>query len=252
MSKLSAKEIAKRWDDNAQVYAEQIHRYGDINKEVLVTPHLLEMLGDLAGKRVLDAGCGEGFLSRLMADEGASVLAVDYSEKMLAMARERSPAERKIDYRHANLEKMEGFQAGDFDLAVSSLVIQDLPDYKAAIGEIYRVLQPGGRFIMAIAHPCFSSDGAWERDAEGNKLYWRVDNYFDERPIEQSWPIGAKSKSIYFHRTLTSYYKALMAAGFEVEDLLEPAPTPEAIEKHPRFADDLRMTHFLIFNLRKQ
>ena len=251
MAKLNAEEVAKRWDENAEIYAQHIQRYGDINKEILVTPHLLEMLGELSGKRVLDAGCGEGFLSRLMAERGASVLAVDYSEKMLAIARERSQAELEIDYRQANLEKMAGFSAKEFDLAVSSLVIQDLPDYKAAIGEIYRLLQPGGRFIMAIAHPCFSSDGAWERDAEEKKLFWRVDNYFRERPIEQSWPAGAKSKSIYFHRTLTSYYRALLDAGFAVEDMLEPAPTAEAIEKHPHFADDMRMTHFLIFNLRK-
>lgn len=90
MSKLSAEEVVKRWDENAEIYAGLTKRYGDINKEVLLTPHLLEMMGDVAGKRLLDAGCGEGFLSRLMAERGASVLAVDYAEKMLAIARERT------------------------------------------------------------------------------------------------------------------------------------------------------------------
>lgn len=252
MSKLSAEEAAKRWDENAEIYAELTKRYGDINKEVLLTPNLLEMLGDLAGKRVLDAGCGEGFLSRLMTERGASVLAVDYAEGMLAIARERTPPDLGIDYRLANLEKLDGLQAETFGLVVSSMVIQDLPDYEAAIAEIYRVLHSGGRCVMAIAHPCFSSDGAWERGADGRKLYWKVDNYFDERPVEMHWPPEAKSKLIYFHRTLTSYFRAFKSAGFEIMDLLEPAPSPEAIEKYPHFADDLRMTHFLIFNLGKQ
>jgi ubiquinone/menaquinone biosynthesis C-methylase UbiE len=251
MSKISAEDAAKRWDEIAEIYAELTDHHGDINKEVLLTPTFLDMLGDVAGKRVLDAGCGEGFLSRLVAKRGASVLAVDLAEKMLTIARERTPIELEIDYRHANLENLDGLQSGSFDLVLSSMVIQDLPDYEAAIAEIFRVLRSGGRCVMAVAHPCFSSDGAWERDDEGNKLYWRTDNYFNERPIEQSGPPKAKRKPYYFHRTLTSYFRTLKSAGFQIIDLLEPVPSAEAIEKYPHFIDDLRMTHFLIFNLKK-
>lgn len=109
-------------------------------------------------------------------------------------------------------------QPESFDLVVSSMAIQDLPDYEAAFAEIYRVLRPSGRCVMATAHPCFSSDGARERDADGKKLYWKVDNYFDECPVELLWPPEAKIKPVYFHRTLTSYFRVIKAAGFEIVD----------------------------------
>jgi hypothetical protein len=62
---------------------------------------------------------------------------------------------------------------------------------------------------------------------------------------------GSDSNPIGFHRTLTSYYRAILGAGFTVGDLMEPHPSQEAIEKYPQFIDDLRVTHFLVFTLGK-
>jgi 2-polyprenyl-3-methyl-5-hydroxy-6-metoxy-1,4-benzoquinol methylase len=247
----TAEEVVARWDQLAELVAGYVSEYGDINKEVLLTPVLLDMLGDLSGKQVLDAGCGEGFLSRLMARRGASVTAVDYAGALLEIARERTPDHLAVAYLCANLERLDMLADGAFDVVVSCAVIMDLPDHAAAIGEMARLLRPGGWCLLALAHPCFSSDGAWVKDAAGSKLYWKVDNYFHERAFEWSPVPGSDHNPIGFHRTLTSYFQTIRGVGFTVEELVEPAPSPEAIEKHPRFADDLRMSHFLVFGLRK-
>lgn len=247
-----AEELIKRWDRSAELCAGYSSEYGDINKEVLLTPLILEMLGQVAGRRVLDAGCGEGFLSRLLARRGASVMAVDYSRKLLEIARERTTADLQIDYLHANLERLDMLDDEAFEAVVSCVVVQAIPDYRAAVGEMCRVLGPGGMCILAIPHPCFSSDGSWVKDAEGEKLYWKIDNYFYERAFEIPLVPGSDHNPIDFHRTLTSYYRTILDAGFVVKDLVEPYPSPEAIEKYPQFIDDLRMSHFLVFELGKR
>lgn len=251
MDKPTAEEAASRWDRHAEQLAAVTGEFGDINKEVVLTPVLLDMLGEVAGKRILDAGCGEGFLSRLMAGMGARVTGVDLSAKLLEIANERTPAQSTIDYILADLERLDALEDASFDLIVSSMALQDLPDYQAALRELFRVLKPGGDCIIAILHPCFSSDGGWVRDEVGKRLYWKVDNYFSERSIEQEWPPGAEQRPLYFHRTLTSYFKAFKTAGFTLEALEEPYPSPQALQQHPEFAHDLRMSHFLVFRLGK-
>jgi ubiquinone/menaquinone biosynthesis C-methylase UbiE len=251
MQDIGADEAIKRWDLSAEQYADNCSKYGDINKEVLLTPLILQMLGEVVNTTILDAGCGEGFLSRLMAERGASVTAVDYSRKLLEIAKERTGGDLRIDYLHANLEHLDMLNDDTFDSVVSCVVIQDVPDDQAAIKEIYRVLRPGGTCILAISHPCFSSDGGWVRDSTGKKLYWKIDNYFYERGFEIPLFPDSDTNPIGFHRTLTSYYRTMVGAGFMVEDLMEPFPSQAAIEKHPKFIDDLRMCHFLVFKLRK-
>ena len=252
MHDFRAEEVIKRWDLSAELVAAYCSKYGDINKEILLTPVILEMLDGVVDKNILDAGCGEGFLSRLMAERGAFVTAVDYSARLLEIARERTADDLRIDYLHANLEHLDMLNDDTFDIVVSSLVIQDVPDYRAAVAEMYRVLRPGGTCILAMTHPCFSSDGGWVRDSEGKKLYWKIDNYFYERGFEIPLTPNSDINPIGFHRTLTSYYRTIIGTGFVVEDLMEPYPSQEAIEKHPGFIDDLRMSHFLLFKLLKR
>jgi ubiquinone/menaquinone biosynthesis C-methylase UbiE len=252
MHDYKAEDIIKRWDLSAEIIAAYCTRYGDINKEVVLTPVILEMLGRVTDKNILDAGCGEGFLSRLMAERGASVTAVDYSAKLLEIAKERTADHLQIEYLHASLEHLDMLNDDTFDIVASCVVIQDVPDYQAAIKEMYRVLQPGGTCILAITHPCVSSDGGWVKDSKGKKQYWKVDNYFYERAFEIPLIPNSDNNPIGFHRTLTSYYRKIIGAGFMIEDMMEPYPSKKAIEKHPHFIDDLRMTHFLVFRLIKR
>ncbi len=186
-----------------------------------------------------------------MAERGALVTGVDYSKRFLEIARRRTPAKLQIDYVHGNLESIDVLVKETFDIIVSCLVIQDVPDYQGAIRELYRVLRPGGICILAIVHPCFSSDGEWVKDATGEKLYWKIDNYFYERAYEMPWPPDAEKTPVYFHRTLTSYFKTITDAGFAVNDLIEPYPSRDAIARSPGFENDMRMCHFLVLRLEK-
>jgi len=251
MQTIGADEAIKQWDLSAELYAGYCSKYGDINREVLLTPLILDILGMVEGRSILDAGCGEGYLSRLMAERGANVTAVDYSERLLEIAKELTEDNTRINYRHANLENLEILSADSFDVIVSCVVLQDVPDYQTATKEMYRVLRSGGECILIITHPCFSSDAGWVKDASGKKLHWKIDNHFYESGFEIPMSSNSENNPIGFHRTLTSYYKTIINAGFKISDLIEPYPSQDKIEKHPEFVDDLRMCHFLIFRLIK-
>lgn len=253
MDESTTEEAIKRWDIHAEELASKYTSQGDRHREVFLNPVLLPLLGSVETRRILDAGCGEGYLSRILARKGAEVVAVDYSRTMLDIARRRTPGELPIEYFYGNCEDLHFLKSETFDSIVSNMVLQDLADYEKALEEMYRLLVKGGFCILSIMHPCFTTpECGWVKNENGKKLYWKVDHYFREGVFEQPWPIHAKQGVLLFHRTLTSYFRAIKRTGFIIEDLIEPKPSEKMICKYPEFKDDLRMCHFLVFKLRKK
>ena len=85
----SVEDVARYWDENAAGWAEQVRRGADVAREWLNNPAFLAFVGDLRGRRVLDAGCGEGYNTRILARRGARMTGVDISEKMLARLQQK-------------------------------------------------------------------------------------------------------------------------------------------------------------------
>ena len=239
------RESKRRWDLFAEDYAKRTSKFGDLHKEVLLTPTILSLLEDVDGQKILDAGCGEGYFSRLLAEKGAYVTAVDFSARMLDIARERTSNDVAIDYRQADLEDLNELESGLFDQVMSNMAVQDVAHLDGVLGEIHRVLKPGGTFVFSILHPCFvTPESGWHRDEHGNGLHWKTDHYFEEGQFEQRF--GTKERVFGFHRTLTTYMNALFSTGFTLETLIEPAPSEENLEKYPDFKEDLRAPDFIV------
>ncbi|SDQ44116.1 methyltransferase domain-containing protein [Carnobacterium viridans] len=247
---IDAEEAIRRWDSFADTYSKNHNEQGDIHKEVFLNPTLFSLMGELKDKQVLDAGCGEGYLSRLLSKAGSNVTAVDYSLRMIEIAQERTPVDLQIKYLRGNCEKLDTLEDNSFDLIVSNMVIQDLPNYENAFREMFRLLVDGGSFIFSILHPCFVTPGSgWENNNSGEKLHWNVDRYFYEGAYEQR--LGDKEKVLFFHRTLTSYVDKLTKVGFMIESIVEPKPSEIMLEKYPSFEEDLRCADFMVFKVTK-
>lgn len=246
---MGTEEAIKRWDQFADAYSVTHAEQGDRHKEIFLNPTLFSLMGTVKDQKVLDAGCGEGYLSRLLANLGAHVTAVDYSKRMLEIAKERTTSEQ-IDYKYGNCEDLSFLEDQSFDLIVSNMVIQDLADYEKVFLEMNRLLVNGGNFIFSITHPCFiTPNSGWEKDQNGEKLHWNVDQYFYEGPYEQR--IGGAERILLFHRTLTSYVNTAIQSGFRIEGLIEPKPSPEMLKKYPTFEEDFRCADFIVFKLKK-
>ena len=207
---------------------------------------MLDALGNVRGKRALDIGCGEGRFSRLLAGLGAEVTGIDLTEPLIERA--RSLAVGGDVYVMGDAETLDGIADESFDLAVSYIVLVDLLDYRASIEAAYRVLKPGGRFIVCNVHPMRSAVPYGWVNLAGRKLFYAVDDYWNEGPREFPW---WGKNFVNMHRTLSSYISAFLEAGFVIEGLDEPTPSEEQLVENPSFDDEFRSPNFVVYRLRK-
>lgn len=245
------------WEAIADGWTERMRTGTDQPRRYVLDPAHHGFLGDVAGKRVLDAGCGEGRFARQLAQRGAEVTAFDLSERMIANAREAEAAEPLgIGYSVQDMTDLSAFADATFDAAVAYLSIIDVEDYERATREIARVLRPGGQFVFSIVHPCFAPPGAsWEPRKPGtipiwdkDKLYKKIDNYFPARELRfKMWPT-APAETINYHRPLQDYARTLRAAGFLVRDMAEPVPPDEVLAQRYDMREYLRAPYFLVYD----
>ncbi len=235
----SLREVQKGWDDAAEMWDATYEKYGDSYRQNIFNPAFFPLIGDVKGKKILDAGCGAGYLSRLLAEKGAILTGVDLSEKFIEIANryeEKKPL--GIRYYPANLGDLSRFSSASFDMVVSVYVLSDIRDAYGAIREISRVLKPNGHFIFLTEHPCFGwQAGAWKRVPEDSQrdedcLYFRVDNYFKRGTLESQW--GKLPVLLSFRKPLSDYFRFLKKSGFLVRDLIEPRPIRKALRERPR------------------
>src|SRR5262252_4929937 len=117
----------------------------------ILTP-LLAQLGDVTGQDVLDAGCGEGYLARILAARGARVTAVDLSPRLVELARAKASADA-IDYRVADLCEPHPELDGRFDAVASYFVLNDVEDHRGFAETLGDALRPGGRAVLGFNNP---------------------------------------------------------------------------------------------------
>ncbi len=237
-AKPSMAEIEKRWNQGADVWDAGYNKYGDAYRRDLFNPALFPLIGKVKGKKVLDAGCGTGYMSRILAERGARVTGVDLSKRFIEICRQYEKKKPLgIKYYKADLSRMPRIASSQFDLIISIYVLCDVRDYDRAIKEISRVMKKNGRFLMLIEHPCFSwQSGGWVRipvDSQRNEdmPYIKISDYFRRGTMESSW--GKLPILLTFYRPLSDYFHSMKKHGLVVLDLIEPRPRKKAILTRP-------------------
>jgi SAM-dependent methyltransferase len=176
------------------------------------------------GRRTIDIGCGEGRLSRDLKALGHRVVGVDASPTMVAAARGFDPS---MDVRLADAAALP-LDDASADLAIAFMSLQDVDDMPAAVREVARVLEPGGRLCLAIVHPINSAGRFETPTADAHFVikgdYLRSFKYMDE--VERD---GLSMILHSEHRPLETYCQALEEAGLLVEALREPGIPDHAI-----------------------
>lgn len=183
-------------------------------------PAIVDLSGDVAGRRILDAGCGSGAVSEVLRDRGAIVAGFDRSAKMVELARQRLGDD--TDLRVADISQPLPYPDGAFDDCVAALVLHYLEDWTSPLAELRRVLKPGGRLIVVVNHPVLLKMVHRETD------YFATTKWSDEYDFN-----GQKAVLTYWHRPLHAMTDAFTAAGFRTAVISEPRPAPEAHELFP-------------------
>jgi SAM-dependent methyltransferase len=197
-------------------------------------PACLDLLGDVAGKHVLDAACGPGLYAQELTRRGARVTGLDQSPRMIEICRQRCG---DGDFRvHDLADPIRWLPDASVDLVLLALAIEYIDDRVAALRELRRVLKQDGALVLSRQHP--TSD--WLR---------KGGSYFDVRVVSETWSKGWDVR--YWLAPLEVTCAEIAAAGFLIERLLEPRPAPEAAAIDPQDYERLsREPGFLAFRLR--
>ena len=186
-------------------------------------PATLSLLPEVKGKRVLDAACGPGVYSEWLLAHGAEVVAIDASPKMIELARRRLGG--AVEIRQADLSKPLTFLRNEsFDIVLSSLTLHYVKDWGSTMAEFYRVLRPGGCFVLSVGHPFF------------DYTYFKSEKYFETELVGSEWK-GFEGVKVYmptFRRSLEESLNPLIEADFCIDRILEPRPTEEFKRAIPR------------------
>jgi SAM-dependent methyltransferase len=247
MNSVKRSDLELEWIQLAPSWIKEAREGRNATRTGLLDKPMIAACGDVHNLEVLDSGCGEGRFCRILIAGGAKrVLGVDLCEPMISSARELETG--RDSYRLADAQDLGFLEDHSFDLAVSYLNQCDLPDFAANTREVYRVLRPGGRFVVANLHPMRSAVGGWMKTEEGVKQHVILDRYFDEG--ERHWRM-LDVEFTNFHRSLATYVREYRKSGFIIDEIIEPVPDAEGLARYPELDDELRVPNFIIFVLKK-
>jgi SAM-dependent methyltransferase len=244
---MTREDLKSEWIELAPAWIREAREGRNPARNGLLDRPMLASCGRVENLDAVDCGCGEGRFCRMLVERGAAhVLGLDLCEPMIAAARELQCD--RDEYRVADVQDLGFIEPETFDIAVSYLNQCDLPDVDANNRHVFRVLRKGGRFIVANLHPMRSAVGGWQTTAEGKKEHVILDNYFEEG--ERRWKMMGVDFTN-FHRSLSTYVRGFLSAGFQIESVVEPTVTGEDARAYPELDDELRVPNFIIYVLRK-
>lgn len=253
----------KFWDGNADAWTKLARAGYDVFRDHLNTPAFLTMLPPVEGLTGLDLGCGEGHNTRLIAQRGAKMTAIDIAETFIRHAQsEEKRAPLGITYATASAVELP-FPDGAFDFATAFMSLMDIPETTRVLAEAFRVLRPGGFLQFSILHPCFNPPHRHNRrDEDGITYAIEVGDYFiDAQGRIDEWTFSAVSGSAHgrlpkfrvprFHRPISEWLNLIVEAGFALERFAEPRPSDETVREHPQLQGAQVSAYFLHVRVRK-
>lgn len=222
------------WKKNAEFWIKIIRKNLDPYRLKITNKAILEFLKNNQKLKILDAGCGEGYLSRTLVKLGHKVWAIDSCPELIKAAKEletKKPLKLKYilsDFRKTNLPN------SFFDVVISHQTINEIENPAKAFKEFCRILKKNGRIIMLFLHPCF--------EIEPKK-------YFQKTKIKKSYYLvsGIKSPSSYFylHLPLSEWIHLLIRSGFLIKKIEEPHPSLRLLKNDKWWKNNFKRPLFI-------
>lgn len=239
------------YDNNTffRKYEEIRSRENNYNN-LLEQPNFFTLLPPVKNKVILDIGCGMGDFTAYCIGQGAkSVTGIDISSNMIAHAKKRHVHEC-LTFEQCAFEDLT-VPNGTIDFISSSLAFHYIADFQLLIKKIRTALSEGGILLFSLEHPIVTANKGnenWVTDQEGNILHFAVDNYHNEGLRTQNWLVD---NVVMYHRTMSTILNTLIENGLQIEKILEPIPTEEAVSKLPSLKKEFRRPSFLIIRASK-
>ena len=192
----------------------------------------------LAGAVVLDAGCGSGAQAQWLLDQGADVVGIDVSPRMIEEAERRSGGRGR--FLVADLAEPLPLEPASLDGITCSLALHYLADWTVPLRSFASALRPGGWAVISLDHPA------------GPPLPSQRGGYFDTELLSDTWHKGGVEVTQQFwRRPMGAVFGAFADAGFVVDRIAEPQPSEEALRRFPdELAGVVGIPWFIAYRLR--
>lgn len=208
----------KRWEEIAREWDEGVGEKGDVRHELVINPIVEKFLGDLSGKVVLDAGCGNGYIARKMAKNAKKVVGVDFTEELVDIAKGKSKNLKNLEFKTASVEKLP-FKDESFDVVLCNMVLMDLENLDAAVSEISRVVKRKGLVVISTQHPAFENAHKDYplRNEKKEEIGRVVTDYFSPGLV-----VDKNENFPHYHWMLSQYLNAFSKNDLFLEETSEP------------------------------
>lgn len=251
---ISHEEAIRDWEAAADEFASRFERREEFFHKHMINPVMLELIGPVAGKRIIDVACGEGHFTRKLAElakGNVRITGIDISQRLIEIASQKNTQfPDSITYMVGDASAMHGVPSNSYDIAVCNMALMFIKRYEEVFAEVSRVLRPGGAFVFSLLHPCFLTPGSdWIVEERGGKLErvaWRTDNYHLRLVARAVMIVCDTKETYYFCRTLEDYMRAMRASGMVIADLREPLPPKALMARRPDFQAEAKRGLFLI------
>ncbi len=244
-TRLANKETRDAWDSNAAFWDEKMGEGNDF-VNVLQWPAILRLLDPRPGQKILDIATGNGLTARRLAALGAGVVAFDFSEELIKLARARTPSSFPLLTYHvldatdeAAMLRTLGPSA-PFAAALCNMALFDMADIEPLFHTLPKLLEPAGKFVFTLTHPAFNNTSsvhvAEEMDVEGEiKSVYSVKTSRYMTP-HQAHGLAMRDQpkpQLYFERPLQYYFNLGFENGFVLDGFEECAFPPGHPQRYP-------------------
>jgi ubiquinone/menaquinone biosynthesis C-methylase UbiE len=252
------KKTSDWYEDNAEKYSQHTRNTKEsVYHSYYEKPAMYNLLPDLNDKSVLSIGCGSGEDSNHLKKIGAkNSTGIDLSSGLIEIAKSSYP---ECEFLKMNMDKLD-FADSSFDFIYSSLAIHYVEDWEKVFKEVFRVLKPNSFFLFSCHHPVrFAMENKGDTKHSVLRLEISNDRETDEVSITGDYLAKKKIEDVFgkdtvnvWNMPISDISKAIKAAGFLIEQIVEPRPTKEMMETKPdSYLRLSKIPEFIIFRLLK-
>jgi SAM-dependent methyltransferase len=220
--------MVAEWDALAPIRLRQITSGADISYRHVLVPNILALAADEAPATAVDAGCGIGYLTHLLAENVEEIIGIDPSADSISIARAHYGS--RASFCFETLERYSQKNPESVDLVVANMVLMDVLDLDSFIAAAHRVMRPGGALVFSATHPCFWPSYYGYAD----EPWYRYDReLIVESPFRITTEPTCQLLSTHVHRPLHFYVEAFRKSGLSLESLREPMPSADVEAHYP-------------------
>lgn len=247
------KEAKRKYDFMAEYYHNwrtKENPQGWFYNEMLEMPAILELLGNVKGKKILDFGCGTGIYAKFLTKKGAIVKGFDISKEMIKIAKKENP---KLDLRIGSGYRIPFKEK--FDIILVALVVDYFKDWNKVFKQVKGVLREKGYFIFSIGNPVSECARRVKHNGEKLRVLNEKSCYFTERKIYSVWKnvIGRDLRMPTYHKTYETIIKTIVRNGFEIVDYKDCFPLKKAKKLFPGdYRVFSKIPYFCVWKTRKR